>query len=393
MGSRFSGWRSAVVPPKLRAVPHLQDLEPSLLELERTGLLRHPDRALLGARTDVLLACSNDYLGLGARHVSRDTLPEARLGAAASRLIHGTHPEHVWLETALAEWVAQPAALLFTSGYAANVGALAALCDRSDFIISDRLNHASLVDGCRLSRATVAISDHNDLDAIAYHLTHAPPSKARWVVVESYYSMDGDSPDLPRLRELCDKHDAHLYVDEAHALGVFGPTGSGLARANGVVPDVLVGTLGKAVGVAGAFVAGSDALRRWLWNRARSFVFSTGVSPLLTELLLRQVHATRDASEARSRLRHNVESLRAALLGHGLELPPANHGPILPLLIGDSARTLAVAERLLAERIVVQPIRPPTVPNGTGRLRVTVTADMSAADIQRLAAALARALA
>lgn len=373
-------------------MPHLQDLEPALVELDRNGLLRHPDRTLLGARSDLLLACSNDYLGLGARHVSRETPPEARIGAGASRLIHGTHPEHVWLETALAEWVAQPAALLFSSGYAANVGALAALCDRDDFIISDRLNHASLVDGCRLSRASVAIADHNDPDAIGRLLANAPPSRARWVVVESYYSMDGDSPDLARLRDLCDQHDAHLYVDEAHSLGVFGPAGSGLCKAKGVVPDVLVGTLGKAVGVTGAFVAGSETLRRWLWNRARSFVFSTGVSPLLAELLLRQVHATRDASEARTRLRQNVESLRAELLAHGVVLPQGNHGPILPIMIGDSARTLAVAERLLAEQIVVQAIRPPTVPSGTGRLRVTVTAEMSRADIHRLAAALARAV-
>jgi len=376
----------------LSIVPHLEDLEPALLELERQGLLRHPDRTLLGARADVLLACSNDYLGLGARHVSRETPPEARVGAGASRLIHGTQPEHVWLETALAEWVAQPAALLFSSGYAANVGTLAALCDRNDFIVSDRLNHASLVDGCRLSRANVAIADHGDFAGIADLLAKAPTSRARWVVVESYYSMDGDSPDLPRLRELCDAHDAHLYVDEAHALGVFGPGGAGLCRAQNVVPDVLVGTLGKAVGVAGAFVAGNDAIRRWLWNRARSFVFSTAMSPLVAELLLRQVHATRDASQARSRLRQNVEALRAELLRRGIPLPAANHGPIVPIMVGDADRTLRIAERLLAEQIVVQAIRPPTVPRGTARLRVTVTAQMTQGDIERLAAALASAL-
>jgi len=377
----------------LPGVPRLDDLEPALLELEREGLLRHPDRALLGSRSDVLLACSNDYLGLGARHVSRETPPEARIGAGASRLIHGTHPEHVWLETALAEWVAQPAALLFSSGYAANVGAIAALADRNDLIVSDRLNHASLVDGCRLSRATLAVTEHADTDAIARELAQAPNYRARWVVVESYYSMDGDSPDLPRLRELCDKHHAHLYVDEAHALGVFGPGGSGLCRAQNITPDVLVGTLGKAVGVAGAFVAGSEPLRRWLWNRARSFVFSTGLSPLLAEILLRQVHATRNASEARSRLRQNVDSLRAELAAHGIRPPPGNHGPILPILVGDSARTLRVAERMLSENIVVQAIRPPTGPKGTGRLRVTVTAEMTAEHTQRIAGALATALA
>ena len=186
-------------------MPHLEHLAVKLDELERMGLLRHPDRALLGARSDLLQACTNDYLGLGGEHVSRETPPAGRIGAGASRLIHGTHPEHLWLENALAEWVARPAALLFSSGYAANVGALAALCGPGDLLISDRLNHASLVDGCRLSRADVAIVEHGDEDAIAHQFSQARDRPARWVVVESYYSMDGDSPNLGRLRELCDR--------------------------------------------------------------------------------------------------------------------------------------------------------------------------------------------
>ena len=296
------------------------------------------------------------------------------------------------MENALAEWVARPAALLFSSGYAANVGALAALCGPGDLLISDRLNHASLVDGCRLSRADVAIVEHGDEDAIAHQFSQARDRPARWVVVESYYSMDGDSPNLGRLRELCDRHDAHLFVDEAHALGVFGPSGSGLCRAVGVVPDVLVGTLGKSVGVAGAFVAGSELLRRWLWNRARTFVFSTAPSPMLTELLLRQLHATRAASDARVCLRKNADSLRQALVAAGVPIKPGNHGPIVPILVGDPARCVRIAERLLAEGIVVQAIRPPTVPENTARLRVTVTATMTPNDIERLASALVGAL-
>lgn len=373
-------------------MPHLEHLSAKLDELGREGLLRHPDRALLGARSDLLLACTNDYLGLGAAHVSRETPPEGRIGAGASRMVHGTHPEHLWLEMALAEWVAQPAALLFTSGYAANVGALSALAERGDLIISDRLNHASLVDGCRLSRADVAIVEHGDEDAIAHHLAQGRSRAARWVVVESYYSMDADSPDLGRLRVLCDRHDAHLFVDEAHALGVFGPSGSGLCRSAGIVPDVLVGTLGKSVGVAGAFVAGSDLLRRWLWNRARTFVFSTAPSPMLTELLLRHLHATRAASEGRARLRENAETLRQTLIAAGVPMTPANHGPILPILLGDAGRSVRIAERLLGDGIVVQAIRPPTVPSNTARLRVTVTAAMTAPDIARLGHALIAAL-
>lgn len=377
----------------LRRVPRLDDLEPSLEELDRLGLLRTPDTALLGAREDLLLACSNDYLGLAAEHVSRETPAPVRQGAGASRLIHGTHPEHVELEAALAVWVEKPTALLFSSGYAANVGTLAALCDREDLIISDRLNHASLVDGCRLSRATVAIVEHGDEEAIAHHLSRSPAARARWVVVESYYSMDGDSPNLSRLRSLCDQHDAHLYVDEAHALGVFGPDGAGLCRAQRVVPDVLVGTLGKSVGAAGAFVAGSEPLRRWLWNRARSFVFSTGTPPFLADLLRRNLHVVQEADDARARLASNAEILRTTLLAGGVPLPHGNHGPIVPILIGEAARSLRIAQRLLDQGIVVQAIRPPTVPVDTARLRITVTAAMHPAEVQRLAHAVLAAVA
>ncbi|HEU5072924.1 MAG TPA: 8-amino-7-oxononanoate synthase [Polyangiaceae bacterium] len=375
----------------LAAVPRLDDLAFALEELERQGLLRVPDTACLGSQQGVLLACSNDYLGLAAGHVSRET--PARAGAGASRLIHGTHPEHLELEEALAAWVGHPAALLFSSGYAANVGALSALCDHNDIILSDRLNHASLVDGCRLSRATVVVIDHGDDEAVAHHLARSRGYRARWLAVESYYSMDGDSPKLPRLRALCDEHDANLYVDEAHAVGVFGPAGSGLCRALNVVPDVLVGTLGKSVGVAGAFVAGSDLLRRWLWNRARSFVFSTGTPPILAELLLRNLHALQQADDTRARLENNASVFRSALTARGIPLLPGNHGPIVPILVGDAQRSVRVAGRLLAERIVVQAIRPPTVPAETARLRVTVTAAMTAADIERLASSLASALA
>ncbi len=381
-----------VVPPHASAVPRLDQLDAALTQLSAKGLLREPDGALLGARSDLLLACSNDYLGLGAGHVSRETPLQARLGAGASRLVHGTHPEHLELEAAFADWVGKPAALLFSSGYAANVGTLAALCDRNDLIVSDRLNHASLVDGCRLSRATVAIVEHCDTDAVARELSRTTQAQSRWVVVESYYSMDGDSPNLARLRALCDDYQAHLYVDEAHALGVFGAEGAGRCAEAGVAPDVLVGTLGKSLGHAGAFVAGSDTLRRWLWNRARSFVFSTGTSPMAAELLLHQLRVTRAADSARAQLTDNAAALRAALAARWIPVPAESHGPIVPVLIGDAARSVRVAERLLQQRILVQAIRPPTVPEGTARLRITVTASMTRATLERIAAAVADAV-
>lgn len=361
------------------------------------GLLRTPDDGLErqglaerfgGAFLDL---SSNDYLGLGADHVSRETVLSSP-GAGASRLIHGSRQEHLALEAELADWVGQESALLFSTGYAANVGSLAALCGPGDHVFSDALNHASLIDGCRLSRANVHVFPHLDSEALERALREAPAGGARWVVVESYYSMDGDGPDLRRLRALCDEHDASLYVDEAHALGVFGPAGSGLCRAAGVQPDVLLGALGKAVGSHGAFIAGSPALRSWLWNRARSFVFSTAPSPLAARASLEQVRRARSAHPERARLVELCQHLRAELSARGVPATPGSFGPILAVLVGEAERALEVASALRAQGLLVQAIRPPTVPAGSARLRVTVTAKHSAPSLGRAADALARAL-
>ena len=238
-----------------------EELQRELEQLASEGLLRHrtpPSET----SPDLLDACTNDYLGYARSGVSRETTA-SRPGSGASRLIFGTQPEHSALEGELTSWVGAEDTLLFSSGYAANLGMLAALARPGDLIVSDRLNHASIVDGCRLSRATVQVVPHCDLNA-ADRALQAPTKGRRWLVTESYFSMDGDSPDLPGLRALCDARGAALVVDEAHALGVFGPEGSGLCRQGGVVPDVLVGGLGKAVGVQGAFVAGSAPLTELL---------------------------------------------------------------------------------------------------------------------------------
>lgn len=384
-------WRSRRRYRNLGAVPSLDQLSRCLEQLEADGLLRLPAGADGLAGEGELIACTNDYLGLTQVAVSRETLSSVPPGAGASRLIFGTHRAHLELEDVLARWVGKPRALLFTSGYAANVGTLQSLCDADSVIISDALNHASLIDGCRLSRAKTIVVPHRALDQVERALSAHSNVSALWVVVESYYSMDGDSPDLPALRRLCDRYRAHLVVDEAHALGVFGLNGAGLCAAAGVDPDILIGTLGKAVGGSGAFVAGSEALYTWLWNRARSFVFSTAPSPLVSALVLCHVKHVIGAEAQRSRLHALAQRLRGPLLAAGLRLPEGNHGPIIPILLGDERRTLQAAAHLRREHILVQAIRPPTVPSGSARLRVTLNALMSDDDVDRLAQALPRA--
>jgi 8-amino-7-oxononanoate synthase len=362
--------------------------------LKARGLFRDPSDA--AARADLqalarregsalLDASSSDYLGLALGDVSRETPP----GAGASRLVQGTRPQHEALERELADWVGQESALLFTSAYAANVGAIAALAGDESIVISDELNHASIVDGCRLARGEVLITPHLDLTAVDGALSAARSTPVRWVVSESYFSMDGDGPNLPALRALCDRHRAFLVVDEAHALGVFGPAGAGRCAQLGVRPDVLIGGLGKAVGSQGGFVAGSAAVRTFLWNRARTFVFSTAPSPLLCADTLRQVRAARLADLERERLLANAANLRAKLMERGLSIAPGSFGPIIALVLGDPERALQVATALRARRILAQPIRPPTVPEGTARLRLIVSAAHSQADLERLADAVA----
>ena len=343
----------------------------------------------------VVDASSNDYLGLAdGSDVSRETgVQEVPVGAGASRLIHGTRAPHAELERALADWVGLPSALLFASGYAANVGLLSALGVGGSVIVSDRLNHASTIDGCRLSRATVEVAPHLDDAAVRAALARHPSAAARWVVVESCYSMDGDGPDLAALRGICDEHNAGLIVDEAHALGVFGPAGAGRCAEAQVVPDVLVGTLGKSVGSQGAFIASSASLRTLLWNDARSFVFSTAPSPRLAAATVLHVERARAADDRRARLRGTISEFHAALVARGISVQPGLRGPIVPILVGDNARVLAIVRDLETEGILAQGIRPPTVPPGGARLRLTVTAAWPDGAPERVAEAVRRALA
>ena len=335
----------------------------------------------------VLCFCSNNYLGL-ANHPSLVAAATASSrseggGAAASRLITGTMFYPWEPEDAYAEFVGAPAAALFSTGYAANVGTVQALAGPGDAIFSDALNHASLIDGCRLSRANVHVYSHRDVAHLESLLReHRHKSRRALVITDSLFSMDGVAAPLRDISTVARSFDAGLLVDEAHALGVFGPGGRGLAAALGVEPDVVVGTLGKSFGVAGAFVAASADVVSLIRNRARSFVYSTAPPPMVARAAIAALELVREADDARDALLTNAAKLRTGLRSLGFELPDGN-SQILPILIGENDRTMQLSAKLLARGVFVQGIRPPTVPEGTARLRLTPMATHQPEQIER----------
>lgn len=362
--------------------------------LESKGLLRTP-RAVRGSQApefevdgrSAICLCANNYLGL-ANHpalaaATADAHAQEGFGAGASRLISGSMGAHREAESAFAAFLGKEAAALFSSGYAANVGAVQALVGRGDILFSDSLNHASLIDGARLSRARIVVYRHADPDDLAAKLrAHRAEGAAALVLTESLFSMDGDIPPLRRIAELAQQHDAGLLVDEAHALGVFGPQGRGLCADRGVRPDVLVGTLGKAFGGQGAFVAASNPAVRLIRNRARSYVFSTAPAAPVARAASASLALVRDADAARARLLELATRLREGLLELGYRLVPGE-SQILPVLVGDPEPTMALSAALLEHGVFAHGIRPPTVPAGTGRLRVVPMATHTDEHIDR----------
>jgi 8-amino-7-oxononanoate synthase len=320
--------------------------------------------------------CSNDYLGLADHRLPQADAP-APNGSGASRLIAGDLQAHRDLEAELAAWLRSEDAVLFPSGFQLNVGVLPALLEAGDRVDSDALNHASIIDGLRLSRARIHVLPHGRAPTPAASLDD---DGVHWWITESLFSMDGDRLDLTAA-EAHTRRGGALYVDEAHALGLF-EHGLGLAGALPMAPTVTVGTLSKAVGVAGAFVAASAPICAWLRNRSRSFVFSTGVSPLVVAALRDAVALVRSArgDALRADLWRNAEAMARAF---DAAAPPS---PIFPLLVGDNADALRVAADLLDRGWHVQAIRPPTVPVGTARLRITVSAGHSLDHVEALAA-------
>jgi len=316
-----------------------------LAELEANGLRREPrtlrDAHGAIARLDdrrIAMLSSNDYLGLAHHAGLRESLTRATTlqsaGAAASRLISGTQTIHREAEDRLAQLARMPSALLFSSGYAANVGVLSTLPRDGDVIFSDALNHASVIDGCRLSRARTLVYPHCDMDGLCQLLqTQRSEHTHAFIVTDALFSMDGDRAPLTALQELAKRFDASLLVDEAHSLGVLGPKGAGACAEAGVTPDLLVGTLGKAMGLWGAFAASTPAVTQLLENSARSFVFSTATSPAGAAACVSACELVEAADDARRRLLRHASHLREGLRGRGWNVP-ASDAQIVPIIIG-----------------------------------------------------------
>lgn len=345
---------------------------------------------------EVLQFCSNDYLGLAAdprlKQAAVDAVSRLGSGAGSSRLVSGTSDIHADLERALAELKGVEAALVFTSGYQANIGAISALMGPGDAIFSDERNHASLIDGCRLSRASIGVYRHVDVEHLDQLLAAAPSQGQRLIVTESVFSMDGDVAPLRDLVDLARRWDAWILVDEAHATGVFGERGGGVVEELGLAAeiDVQIGTLGKALGSMGAFAAGSRALVDWLTNVARTFIYTTALSPPAVAAARVAVDVVRREPERRQRLWNHATTMRSRLADHGFRLGPTQ-SPIVPLLVGDDERALSLSAELLQRDVLVPAIRPPTVPPGTSRLRVVPTATHSSDDIEAALEAFAAA--
>lgn len=379
----------------------LEWIDDELAELGRRGLLRAPTTHAgpqqvclqIGGRELVNFG-SNDYLGLASDARLAAAAAEASLqqgtGAGASPLVTGHSAAHQKLEEQLAAFEGTERALVFPSGYAANVGTIAALAGRGDAIYADQKNHASLIDGCRLSRAQVHVYPHGDWRFVAQRLAESGEYRRRLIVTESVFSMDGDLAPLAGLCELAEQFDCTLLVDEAHATGVFGAQGRGLAEQLGIERrvHVRIGTLSKALGCAGGFVCGSERLIRWLINRARTYVFSTAPPPATCAAAIAALAIVRDEPQRRSALAERAAALARRLREQGWRIG-GSASQIIPLVLGDAARATHLARQLRAQGLLVPAIRPPSVPQGESLLRISLTCVHSDAMIEQLCAALA----
>jgi 8-amino-7-oxononanoate synthase len=372
------------------------DVAARLEELRDRGLYRRlrliegpqGPQVMLGGR-EVLLLCSNNYLGLADDPRVREAAAEAAMswgaGAGASRLISGNMAPHRGLEAQLAGFKGYEAALLFGSGYLANTGVIAALAGEGEVVFSDELNHASIIDGCRLSRAETFVYRHGDLEHLAWGLREAG-ERASLIVSDGVFSMDGDVAPLPGLFELSRRHGCRLMVDEAHATGAVGPGGRGSVAAAGLSGEVeiVVGTLGKALGSYGAYVCAGTEVADFLVNSSRPFIFSTAPPPPAVGAAAAALELL-EAEPARvERLQANAATLRSALQKEGLAAGSSST-QIVPIEIGEAEPTMALCELALERGAFAQGIRPPTVPEGSSRLRFTVMATHTTAELERAA--------
>jgi 8-amino-7-oxononanoate synthase len=378
------------------------EIEARLDELEQLGLARRTrlvsgpqgPRVVLDGKP-VLLLCSNNYLGLADHPAVREAAADAAMrwgvGAGASRLVSGTMTIHRRLEERLAAFEHREAALLFGSGYLANAGVVAALARRGDVVFSDELNHASIVDGCRLSRAEVFVYDHNDVEHLEWGLRQTD-GRGALIVTDGVFSMDGDVAPLAELAELAQRHDVRLVVDEAHGTGALGPGGRGAVAEAGVEDgvDVIVGTLGKALGSSGAYVACDERMVAYLLSAARSLIFSTAPAPPAVAGALAALSLLESEPRRVEKLQCNARVLREELAREGFAVGEGRT-QIVPLVIGEASSAMRVCELALERGVFAQAIRPPTVPAGSSRLRLAVMASHTKGELHDAARALAQA--
>jgi len=372
----------------------LTEIEARLQELEQLGLGRRlrlisgpqgPTVLLEGK--PVLLLCSNNYLGLAdhprVRKAAADAAMRWGVGAGASRLVSGTMTIHRRLEERLAEFKGSEACLLFGSGYLANLGVISSLAGLGDVVFSDELNHASIIDGCRLSRAAVVVYRHRDVEHLEWSLHRHDGDGRRLIVTDSVFSMDGDVAPLEALTEVAQEYGARIVVDEAHALGNLGPGGRGAVAEAGLDDevDVVIGTLGKALGSYGAYACASGELIRYLVNTARSLIFSTAPAPPAVAGALAALDLLVERPHRVERLRANARALRGALAHEGFPVADSDM-QIVPLIVGGADDAMRLCQALIEEGVFAQAIRPPTVPDGSSRLRLTAMASHTASELR-----------
>jgi 8-amino-7-oxononanoate synthase len=386
----------------------LEFINQELNELKQAGLYRSlktidkTDGRYVEINGQKLLNfCSNNYLGL-ANHpqvisAAKAALDEFGAGAGASRLVAGNLALHEQLEAKLAEFKSRAAALVFPSGFAANLGVIGSLVDENDTIIIDRLDHASIIDACRLSKAKLQVYPHKDMAALEKILQRSDKFKKKLIVTDSVFSMDGDLAPLPEIVKLAKAYGALTMIDEAHATGVIGSRGKGIEEHFGLEGkvDIVMGTLSKALGSLGGFVAGSSELIDYLKNKARSFIYTTALPAsacaaalAALELIESEPSLLRNLRINSRFLREEISRINSADFHSGTETLVSGSVPIVPIIIGDANKAVEISDKLFAQGFLLSAIRPPTVPEGTARLRVTLTALQTKEDIECLASLL-----
>jgi 8-amino-7-oxononanoate synthase len=376
------------------------DIEDRLAEIKNRGLYRRlrsvsgpqGPRVLLDGKP-VLLLCSNNYLGLADHPRVREAAAEAAMrygaGSGASRLVSGNMTIHRRLEEQLAVFKRSEACLLFGSGYLANAGVVSTLAREGDVVFSDELNHASIIDGCRLSKAETFVYDHCDTEHLEWGLGQAE-GRGSLIVTDGVFSMDGDVAPLERIVELAQRYDARVMVDDAHGTGAIGPDGRGAVAAAGLEDevDVVVGTLGKSLGSYGAYVCCDKPMAKYLINTARTLIFSTALPPPAVAAAMAALGLLREQPRRVEKLQRNAQVLRDALAAEGLPSPRSST-QIVPLIVGDADDTVRASERALERGVFAQAIRPPTVPAGTSRLRLALMASHTKSELREAASVLA----